>query len=119
MRYLKGNVWTFDVDDTLVLWGMPQHPDAIELKNGDYVESLVPHKKHIELIKQAKFRGHAVVVWSQGGEDWALAVVKALKLEEYVDVVMAKPMWYVDDLPVGAWLGESSRVYYKLEDENE
>jgi len=61
-------------------------------------------------------RGHAIVVWSGGGADWAEAVVKALKLEEFVDVVTAKPTYYIDDI-AGAreWIGKHG--YFTLEGE--
>lgn len=39
-----------------------------------------------------------MVVWSAGGWDWAEAVVKTLKLENFVDLVISKPTWTYDDL---------------------
>lgn len=108
-------VW-FDVDDTLVVYNYP--PDKIDetiLVAVDNVEHayqlrLWPHKQHIERLKQFKARGQAVFVWSQGGHEWAAAVIKALNLEEYVDVICCKPMWIFDDLPASAWLGARSYI---------
>ena len=111
-----GPTWFCDIDDTLVIWGKPDHPEAIAITmdwgNGiPCVERLVPHKTHIDMLKKAKFRGHVVVVWSAGGSAWAHAVVKALGLEEYVDLVVSKPNWFIDDLPASAFLPEYSRIY--------
>lgn len=107
----------FDVDDTLVMWDISaSHTSYLDIVividpyDGKPL-SLGIHKPHVKLlINQAK-RGSKVVVWSQGGFQWAEAVVKALQLEEYVDIVMSKPKTYVDDLPVEAWLKD--RVYIK------
>lgn len=108
----------FDVDDTLVMW----NPTKEELDErgicitcpGSYVivdketnevslsdpwtERLLPHRKHIEAIKKHKARGHTIVVWSAGGVDWAEAAVKALGLEQFVDLVVCKPSWAYDDV---------------------
>lgn len=94
----------FDVDETLVLWDWHDiDPDGKGLLNinGEHV---LPHFRHIELLKQFKARGHTVIIWSQGGHEWAEYVCKALALEEFVDIVMDKPNWYVDDLHVNAWM---------------
>jgi phosphoserine phosphatase len=65
---------------------------------------------HIEDIKRHKARGHLVCVWSAGGSEWAEAAVKALKLEKYVDLVIAKPTWVIDDLEPNQFL---KRVPFK------
>jgi phosphoserine phosphatase len=103
------NVVCFDVDDTLVMWSIPTERahEAITFDNFGYATELLPHLKHVELLKQFKVRGHYVVVWSQGGYQWAREVVKTLGIEKYVDSVMTKPKWIVDDLPPGAWLTRS------------
>lgn len=105
-----------DVDDTLVMWNAT--PDQLE-KRGITIECpistyyneegeqktiegwtqrLLPHRKHIDQLIKHKLRGHTVIVWSAGGYDWAEAVVKALKLEKIVDLVISKPIWTYDDL---------------------
>ena len=40
---------------------------------------------------------------SGNGAEWAAQVVKALKLEEYVDSVETKPSKIVDDKPMEDW----------------
>lgn len=90
-----------DVDDTLVGWGKPEFVD-----NGNFVQIECEGFKethwilweNVEALKLHKTRGHKIVVWSAGGYKWAEAVVKALKLEDIVDLVCAKPMWVYDDL---------------------
>ena len=64
---------------------------------------------HVDLLKKHKARGKSIVVWSAGGYEWALAVVKALELETFVNLVMAKPTAYVDDLPCQEFM--NNRVY--------
>jgi len=70
---------------------------------------LTPHNGHIKILKDRKARGSFIVVWSAGGYAWANAVVKALGLEEYVDLVMTKPHAYVDDKQAAEIMGE--RIY--------
>lgn len=101
----------FDCDDTLVMWNTPSKTiDASEFVRvtcRGQGNLLLPHKHNIQLLKQLSSRGHAIVVWSGGGADWAEAVVKALKLEDYVQVVTAKPSYYVDDLEdPKLWMGK-------------
>lgn len=104
----------FDVDETLVLWSFPadRHEETLLIDNWGYLTRLLPHKTHINQLIKHKNAGHSIVVWSQGGVNWATNVVKALKLEEYVDVVMCKPFWFYDDLPATAFMPEEQRVYY-------
>ena len=100
----------FDVDDTLVIWDWksitPEGNGLISIvdPNSGVSELVYPHLRHIELMRQFKARGHTVVVWSQGGHEWAEAVCKALGIEVLVDLVMDKPNWYVDDLHATAWM---------------
>ena len=107
------NTVFFDVDDTLVMWDIPEdrEHEVIVFESFSYPTRLLPHLKHIELMKQFKARGHLVVVWSQGGYEWAEAVVNRLDIAKYVDIVMSKPKWIVDDLPASAW---TSRSYLDL-----
>lgn len=100
----------FDVDDTLVMWDWKAHdPEgkglvAIKDANSGVFEHVLPHFRHIELMKQFKARGHTVYVWSQGGHEWAAEVCRVLGIEHMVDYVLDKPNWYVDDLNVNAWM---------------
>lgn len=91
----------FDVDETLVLWDYPpeREHEAIHISIPGNVISgkVVPHLRHIEMVKRHKAWGNGVVVWSRSGFAWAKAVVEALGLEPYVDAVACKPMYYYDD----------------------
>lgn len=103
--YEDDNLIFFDVDDTLVMWGDSDNPDAIEIKDPYYdkVEKLVPNQAHLKLLKRASGRGRGIVVWSHGGSLWAATVVKALGIEKFVNLVMTKPEYYVDDVPITEW----------------
>ena len=111
----------FDVDDTLLLhgplitdeekcisvldppsWCQPDHPKR------EYYCVGQPHTNHIAKLKEHKAKGRVVVVWSQGGSDWAKQVVEALGLTEYVDLVVSKPCKYYDDLSSGRFMGNPS-----------
>lgn len=107
------NIVCIDVDDTLVIWNIPagREAEAVLFNNFGFAEWLLPHHAHIKLLKQFKARGQMVIVWSQGGHQWAREVVKCLGLEKYVDIVMAKPKWIIDDLPAAAW---TKRTYLDL-----
>lgn len=114
--YNTDQVVTIDVDDTLVMWSdkyAQPHEGAVEFKDpyDGSTNYLVPHEKHISLLKKYRGRGFTVVVWSAGGVQWAESVVKTLELEQYIDIVLTKPSRYVDDLPVQEWFG--NRVYLK------
>jgi FMN phosphatase YigB (HAD superfamily) len=102
----------FDVDDTLVMWVWDQYErqqleesgNLIQIHKGQFSTLVSPHKEHIELLKRYKAKGKFVIVWSQSGYDWASTVVKALGLEEHVDLVLTKPEKYVDDLDANEWM---------------
>lgn len=87
-----------DVDDTLIMW------------SEDHT-SWLPHLEHIALIKQFSSRGQKIVVWSAGGVEWAVQAINLLELEPYVDLVVSKPAWFIDDLPSSEFLPESSRIF--------
>lgn len=111
-------VCPFDVDDTLVIWDRQCDSPGegriqIEDPYGHFTVFLKPHTQHVRLLKQMKARGRYVIVWSGGGNLWAEAVIKALKLERYVDLVLTKPITYVDDLTCDKWMG--SRIYMSPE----
>lgn len=111
MQVIKSSrIVMFDVDDTLVIWDWKSvNPDGnglvyIRNPDGNCEELVMPHERHITLMRQFKARGHTVVVWSQGGHAWAESVCKVLGIESIVDIVMDKPSWYVDDLPSSAFM---------------
>lgn len=103
-----------DIDDTLVMWDRSFHqPGENKVRFVDpydlSVNYLTPHQKHIDLIKKYKGRGMTVIAWSAGGYAWAKSVIETLELQEYIDLVMSKPIKYIDDLNADEILG--SRVY--------
>lgn len=59
--------------------------------------------KNIERLKSYKSNGNKIIVWSHSGADHAEEVVKLLQLEEFVDIVEAKPMAIIDDEAVEDW----------------
>lgn len=113
----KGCVVCFDVDDTLVMWlsDAEKQKRRIELVafnnplTGRRIK-LVPNTHSIERLKKEKGKGNTVVVWSAGGYQWAKTVVKRLLLTDYVDLIMSKPLGYIDDLHCTEWMGEWVRV---------
>lgn len=106
----------FDVDDTLVMWYQHYEPGfddkCISIDFLENRHALVPHKKHIELLKDLYAQGWTVVVWSAGGLEWAQTVTKALGLENHVHHILAKPYRYVDDLYSDEFM--LNRVYHKF-----
>jgi len=103
----------FDVDGTLVR-PFKSFEEESEATDTDFIiinnTMMKVNLKVIEDLKMCRTRGHTVVVWSQGGSSWACTVVQALNLEEFVDIVIAKPSWYVDDKTPGTIL-DDSRYY--------
>lgn len=105
----------FDCDDSLVMWDdkfhMPDPSNRIELEDpyDQTVVYLIPHDRHVKLLKDYKSRGYTVIIWSAAGYRWAQVVAKALGLEEYIDYCQSKSIKFVDDLPASEILGD--RVY--------
>lgn len=98
----------FDVDDTLILWNCPPE-EGEEYQIVQYKANrikMVPHIPHIKLLKQHFNENKKIVVWSQGGADWAEAVILHLGLENYVHAIMSKPTEYVDDLHSYYFMGK-------------
>lgn len=106
------NIRPFDVDGTLITYDGAAE-DEIEIVD-DVEEDAVPitayvNRPMVRLVKEEAKRGSCVIVWSRGGYRWARAVVSALKLEAYVNIIMSKPTVYFDDQPAETWLVD--RVY--------
>lgn len=103
-----------DVDDTLVMWDKSYRKMrestigtiAIKCPHSQSNNYLVPHRAHIKILKDRKARGSFIVVWSAGGFAWAEAVVRALDLEEHVDLIMTKPHAHIDDKKPKDFMGE-------------
>ena len=110
-RYFAEPVAVYDCDDTLIFWSTPiGYPGpAVEINEiNAYGNSVVSGRFAVNTVlvddlKARRRRGHTVVVWSQGGGPWARAVVKALKLGAYVDIIMSKPSWVFDDIDPSVW----------------
>jgi protein-L-isoaspartate O-methyltransferase len=118
MKTIKNDVVAaFDVDQTLVMWGpeIGSHQSDLSIRNPyDGLEVDVQiHAAHVRLLKQMKARGRFIIVWSAGGAEWAQSVVNALNLQHMVDLVMTKPIAYVDDMPVESWM--QHRIYIPRE----
>lgn len=100
-----------DVDETLVMHDISATGELLDVKDPlrDRQIKMRINGPMVRLVQEEKARGAFIVVWSRGGRAWATAVVEALKLEESVDLIMAKPMTYFDDKDVSDWL--KYRVY--------
>jgi hypothetical protein len=102
------NIRPFDVDGTLII----HEKNFIELN--DRVQVLDPvtneyltfriNKPMVRLLKEEYKRGSCIKVWSRGGWEWANNVVIALNLEPLIHEVLSKPLVYMDDSEVSAWL---------------
>ncbi len=100
MKVIKyENVVAFDCDDTLALWDDPNNKGIgkIDVQFAGKVVYLTPHTYHIDLMKMYKERGYYVIVWSANGWQHAERICKALKIEDFVDVVQCKLSKHVDD----------------------
>lgn len=101
-----------DIDGTLIDYVASEDADFY-MTYGDKEVALVKKEMNIALVKHHKeTRGYYVMVWSANGKEWAVEVIKELGLEKYVDVVMTKPVKYLDDKPCQEWM--SNRI--NLED---
>lgn len=95
----------FDVDWTLIEPCLPNKKGAIKMKDPRTGQPIffTAYKEHIDLLKQMKGRGRFIIVWSAAGYQWADSIVRTLKLTEFVDQVMTKPVVMVDDKPIDEW----------------
>ena len=122
-----GGVYASDVDDTLIMWRIPEgyKGPLVETNYNGFKDQGIPNLPAIAHLKKMKARAYSVVVWSAGGSDWAEVVVKALGLEEYVDVIMPKIDFHLDDVAdptdkIGKWqyINLDGQVYSKDKDGN-
>lgn len=120
MSQLFGEPTIFcDVDETLVIWGEHHghHPDprAVTFNCLGTDFQLLPHFKHIELLKDFKKQGFKVIVWSAAGASWAREIVNKLSLTEHVDHILSKPTFYIDDKFPEDFMHRQNRIYHKPE----
>lgn len=100
MQVLKNELTVYcDVDDTIACWLEPTVPgrNKIKIEFAGKTVHLTPHTYHIDLLKMYRERGYFVTVWSANGWRHAERVVKALGIEEFIDVVQTKPAKHMDD----------------------
>ena len=118
MQTLESELVVFyDVDETLILHKMDEFSPYYMRVKSPFIEGKLIHLLRNEiLVEQLKThysRGYKVIVWSAQGYKWCQAVIKELGLEQYVNLVMTKPVLYVDDLPVEKFM--TNRYYSKPE----
>lgn len=100
-----------DIDDTLIMW-LDTTSEPVVLVTCPYSnkEYMLPiNLGNRKILMDRKARGTTIIVWSAGGHAWAKAVIEAMKLQDYVDYIMSKPMGYIDDKKADEILGE--RIY--------
>ena len=99
-----------DVEQTLIDW----YFDPKTTSKKDLIEiggmKCKPILECIHELKLCKARGFYVIVWSAAGAELASEVVWTLGLDKYVDVVMAKPKFMIDDKTPNDW----TSVYHPL-----
>lgn len=100
------NVVLCDVDNTLIEDYTPStffaQAGTEEYLQLDYYGKPVVKKAiqiHVDFVKSLKARGYFIIVHSGNGYQWAAQVVKALGLEDQVDMVMTKAIKHIDDNP--------------------
>jgi hypothetical protein len=99
----------FDVDETLIFWELEmdfrhkpeeEFEDRVYIKD-PHIENLWvvarPHSRMINYLKRKSSQGFHITVWSASGNAWAEAVIRALELERFVNIIMAKPQTCWDD----------------------
>jgi len=97
----------FDVDETLIKTGTSYKNYEEALLAQTSMGRIVPYYKDhkivypkyptISFLKSLKQRGYHITVQSNNGWEWAENVVKALHLEDYVDIVCTKSSKCIDD----------------------
>lgn len=122
-----GGVYATDVDDTLIMWRIPEGYTGplVETNLDGFKDKGIPNIHAINHLKKMKARGYAVIVWSAGGSEWADAVVRALELKSWVDVVSPKIDFHLDDVAdatdkIGKWqyINLDGEVFSKDKDGN-
>ena len=118
MRVIKNErIIPTDIDETLIM-----HDITNASNDALIVEIIDPYAPNtriqmrvnepmVKILKDEKVRGSYIIAWSKAGYQWAEAVIRALGLESFVDLIMTKPIAYMDDTPVEHWLKD--RIYIK------
>lgn len=84
----------FDVDNTIIV---EDPKGSLTLAYGGQIKQFRPVPEHIQLLKHHKQNGYEVTVWSKNEWRWAVQVVQALNLSDYVDVAESKFDKFCDD----------------------
>lgn len=105
MIKIKGLVTFIDVDDTIVSYSGYNKTLPVRVGSNPVIMVEVLEAT-VEELKRHKSQGQSIVVWSNAGVDWAEAVVIALGITEYVDVVISKPKFYYDDMDASQFMGK-------------
>jgi len=105
-------VWGVDIDDTLLLWDVPKEGPMVTFTEPHTKDSItVPiNENNIRLLKEKKARGAYIILWSQGGWEYAKTVADALGLHDYIDLIMTKPIGIIDDLEAHAWMPKAVNI---------
>jgi hypothetical protein len=100
-----------DVDETLVMHSYFDGAVALDVldPHSNVHVTVYPNQNMIRLLKDEFARGAYIIVWSRGGYAWADAILAALNLQNHVNLVLTKPLVYMDDTSVYDWLKD--RVY--------
>ncbi len=109
------NVVFTDIDNTLIVWKKIKKGDKVVMVTNPHSgeqEYFAVHEGHLRVLKERKARGAFVIAWSQGGHAWSRAVIKALGITDKVDLVMSKPIMYIDDKPAKDFMGEHLYIPY-------
>ena len=110
----EGRIAYFDVDDTLLEWEESKDNSCctinVEMNGRKLKRRMICC--HVQELKRQAESGTKIIVWSAGGSNWAEAVIKALKLEEYVDVILTKPDRIYDDKDPNSWMPK--RRFFKI-----
>ena len=92
----------FDIDNTLIKHysdDITEETDSIQVEYNRVIWNMYPMYANILLISELRACGYQIACWSQSGSDHTERVIKALKLEDLVDLIVPKPRFYVDDKP--------------------
>lgn len=107
----------FDVDQTLVFSKIDVELANIDTNYWTIIEinglEWYVHPQHVRLLKEFSARGFTNIVWSAGGAAWAAKIITELNLQPYVDLVLDKPSFFVDDKSAEEFMPESLRTYIR------
>lgn len=103
----KETVVPIDVDMTLIDYNT-EGKDKRDLIQVGLVPGkeiwIYPIKEHIDQIKNFRAGNFYIIIWSGSGAAWAKHIIDKLGLTDYVDMIIRKPSWYVDDTPAEEWM---------------